>query len=37
MGGMIVDIGDKYTDMKYIDMSTASKIKIYQDLLQQPV
>ncbi|XP_076819720.1 ATP synthase subunit O, mitochondrial-like [Clavelina lepadiformis] len=37
LGGMIVDIGDKYTDMKYIDMSTASKIKIYQDLLRQPV
>ena len=37
MGGMIVSIGDKYTDMKYIDMSTSRKIRMYQDLLRQPV
>jgi len=37
MGGMIVDIGDQYTDMKHIDMSTASKIKVYLDLIKQPV
>jgi len=33
MGGMIVNIGDKYTEMKYIDMSVASKVKKYTDLL----
>nr|CAB3224526.1 ATP synthase subunit O, mitochondrial [Phallusia mammillata] len=37
MGGMIVDIGDEYTNMKYIDMSTSSKIKVYLDLIKQPV
>merc|ERR1712003_166401 len=35
MGGMIVNIGDKYTDMKYIDMSVASKVTKYTDLLRQ--
>jgi F-type H+-transporting ATPase subunit O len=35
MGGMIVNIGDKYTDMKYIDMSVASKVTKYTDLLKQ--
>merc|ERR1712193_184620 len=35
MGGMIVSIGDKYTEMKYIDMSVASKVKKYTDLLRQ--
>jgi F-type H+-transporting ATPase subunit O len=35
MGGMIVNIGDKYTEMKYIDMSVASKVKKYTDLLRQ--
>lgn len=32
LGGMIVSIGDKY-----VDMSTASKIKKYTDLIQQAV
>jgi F-type H+-transporting ATPase subunit O len=34
-GGMIVSIGDKYTEMKYIDMSVASKVKKYTELLRQ--
>jgi len=36
MGGMVVNIGDKYTDMKYIDMSTATKVKTYLNLIKQP-
>merc|ERR1711915_982749 len=35
MGGMVVNIGDKYTEMKYIDMSVASKVTKYTDLLKQ--
>lgn len=31
IGGMIVSVGDKY-----VDMSVASKIKKYTDLLQTP-
>merc|ERR1712130_581492 len=34
LGGMTVSLGDKYTDMKYIDMSVASKVKKYTDLLK---
>jgi len=34
LGGMTVALGDKYTDMKYIDMSVASKVKKYTDLLR---
>jgi len=34
LGGMTVAIGDKYVDMKYIDMSVASKVKKYTDLLR---
>merc|ERR1712080_605750 len=34
-GGMIVSIGDKYTEMKYIDMSVASKVNKYTELLRQ--
>jgi len=34
LGGMTVSIGDKYVDMKYIDMSVASKVKKYTDLLK---
>ncbi|XP_039262727.1 ATP synthase subunit O, mitochondrial-like [Styela clava] len=37
LGGIIVDIGDKYTDMKYVDMSTASKVALYSDLIRQNV
>lgn len=36
MGGMVVNIGDKYTNMKYIDMSTATKVKTYLNLIKQP-
>lgn len=32
LGGMIVSIGDKY-----VDMSTASKVKKYTDLIKQAV
>jgi F-type H+-transporting ATPase subunit O len=32
MGGMVVSIGDKY-----VDMSTAAKIKRYSNLIQSPV
>merc|ERR1712072_1121760 len=32
VGGMIVTVGDKY-----IDMSLASKLKLYADLIKQPV
>merc|ERR1712193_374868 len=35
MGGMTVSIGDKYTEMKFIDMSVASKVKKYTELLRQ--
>merc|ERR1712096_591166 len=37
LGGMVVGIGDKFTDMKYIDMSTSSKLKMYIDLIKQPL
>jgi len=37
LGGMVLGIGDKFTDMKYIDMSTSSKVKMYLDLIKQPV
>merc|ERR1712002_335882 len=37
LGGMVVGIGDKFTDMKYIDMSTSSKLKMYLDLIKQPL
>merc|ERR1711931_24277 len=36
LGGMLVHIGDKYTNMKFIDMSTATKVKTYMDLIKQP-
>ncbi|CAG5091645.1 Oidioi.mRNA.OKI2018_I69.PAR.g13179.t1.cds [Oikopleura dioica] len=35
LGGMTVALGDKYTDMKFIDMSVANKVKKYTDLLRQ--
>merc|ERR1712002_291502 len=37
LGGMIVGIGDKFTDMKFIDMSTSSKLRMYLDLIKQPL
>merc|ERR1712183_416343 len=37
LGGMVVGIGDKFTDIKYIDMSTSSKLKMYIDLIKQPL
>ena len=36
MGGMVVNIGDKSRDMKYIDMSTATKVETYLNLIKQP-
>merc|ERR1712017_50764 len=33
LGGMIVSVGDKYTEMKSIDMSVLTKVKKYSDLL----
>ena len=35
MGGLTVAIGDKYTEMKFIDMSVASKVTKYTELLRQ--
>lgn len=35
LGGMTVALGDKYTDMKFVDMSVANKVKKYTDLLRQ--
>uniref|UniRef100_H2Y4T7 ATP synthase peripheral stalk subunit OSCP, mitochondrial n=1 Tax=Ciona savignyi TaxID=51511 RepID=H2Y4T7_CIOSA len=37
LGGMVVNIGDEYTNMKYIDMSTSSKIKTYMDMIKQSI
>merc|ERR1711934_352268 len=34
LGGMTVALGDKYTDMKFVDMSVANKVKKYTDLLR---
>jgi len=37
VGGLVVSIGDKYTEMNHIDLSTSSKLKKYQGLLRQGV
>merc|ERR1711920_52447 len=37
VGGLVVSIGDKYTEMNHIDLSTSSKLKKYQALLKQGV
>lgn len=37
LGGVIVDIGDEYTEMKYIDMSTSSKVAMYRKLIREDV
>merc|ERR1711881_375983 len=37
IGGLIVSIGDKYTEMKHVDLSTSSKINKYSALLKQGV
>ena len=37
LGGLIVSIGDKYTTMQHIDLSTSSKIQKYSALLKQGV
>ena len=37
VGGLVVSIGDKYTTMKHIDLSTASKIQKYSAILKQGV
>jgi len=35
VGGLVVSIGDKYTEMKHIDLSTSSKMKKYTALLHK--
>merc|ERR1711990_156521 len=37
VGGLVVSIGDKYTEMNHIDLSTSTKLKKYQALLKQGV
>ena len=37
LGGMIVSIGDKFTTMQHIDLSTSSKMQKYGALLRQGV
>merc|ERR1712076_273109 len=37
VGGLIVSIGDKYTTMQHIDLSTSSKIQKFSGLLKQGV
>merc|ERR1711877_47341 len=37
VGGLVVSIGDKYTEMNHIDLSTSSKLKKYQALLKQGI
>jgi len=37
IGGLIVSIGDKYTTMQHIDLSTSSKIQKYSAILKQGV
>lgn len=37
VGGLVISIGDKYTEMNHIDLSTSSKLKKYQALLLQGV
>merc|ERR1712179_760331 len=35
LGGMIVSVGDKYTEMKSIDMSVLTKVKKYTEMLHR--
>merc|ERR1711997_75853 len=37
LGGLVVSIGDKFTTMQHIDLSTSSKIQKYSALLKQGV
>lgn len=37
IGGLIVSIGDKYTTMQHIDLSTSSKIQKFSAILKQGV
>jgi len=37
VGGLVVSIGDKFTTMQHIDLSTSSKIQKYSALLKQGV
>lgn len=37
VGGLVVSIGDKYTTMKHIDLSTSSRIQKFSGLLKQGV
>lgn len=37
VGGLVVSIGDKYTEMNHIDLSTSTKLKKYQGILRQGV
>jgi len=34
VGGLVVSIGDKYTEMQHIDLSTSSKLKKYSAILK---
>lgn len=34
-GGLVVSIGDRYTEMKHIDLSTSAKVQKYSALLKQ--
>jgi len=34
VGGLVISIGDKYTEMNHIDLSTSSKLKKYKAILK---
>lgn len=35
VGGLVVSIGDKYTEMQHVDLSTSSKLQKYRAILSQ--
>jgi len=37
VGGLVVSIGDKYTEMNHIDLSTSSKLNKYRAILKQGI